>query len=112
MKRIERIIVDECVGRASALLGQLCCRLGGDRKSTRLNSSHTVISYAVFCLQKKQTIGSHHARFRRWDPESHAIEPSCADQPSTGKQQHCGARSSSALPPGKSVHMAIACAEN
>src|SRR5438132_13941532 len=26
---------------------------GGDRKSTRLNSSHTVISYAVFCLKKK-----------------------------------------------------------
>src|SRR5260221_6097819 len=28
------------------------CTLG-DRKSTRLNSSHTVISYAVFCLKKK-----------------------------------------------------------
>src|SRR5438034_1452468 len=27
--------------------------LRGDRKSTRLNSSHTVISYAVFCLKKK-----------------------------------------------------------
>src|SRR5438034_8756633 len=27
-----------------------------DRKSTRLNSSHTVISYAVFCLKKKQPI--------------------------------------------------------
>src|SRR5438034_1756791 len=27
--------------------------LGLDRKSTRLNSSHTVISYAVFCLKKK-----------------------------------------------------------
>src|SRR5438132_9020794 len=27
----------------------------GDRKSTRLNSSHTVISYAVFCLKKKKT---------------------------------------------------------
>src|SRR5260221_4880129 len=26
---------------------------GIDRKSTRLNSSHTVISYAVFCLKKK-----------------------------------------------------------
>src|SRR4030095_17105824 len=26
---------------------------GRDRKSTRLNSSHTVISYAVFCLEKK-----------------------------------------------------------
>src|SRR2546430_10196276 len=27
---------------------------GGDRKSTRLNSSHSQISYAVFCLKKKQ----------------------------------------------------------
>src|SRR5256885_8847662 len=29
---------------------------GTDRKSTRLNSSHLVISYAVFCLKKKQHI--------------------------------------------------------
>src|SRR5438034_8453011 len=29
-------------------------RRAGDRKSTRLNSSHTVISYAVFCLKKKK----------------------------------------------------------
>src|SRR3712207_6864659 len=28
--------------------------LGGDRKSTRLNSSHANISYAVFCLKKKK----------------------------------------------------------
>src|SRR2546422_1955266 len=28
-----------------------------DRKSTRLNSSHGYISYAVFCLKKKKTIG-------------------------------------------------------
>src|SRR5438034_7805738 len=36
----------------------------GDRKSTRLNSSHTVISYAVFCLKKKKekTTASMHAR--------------------------------------------------
>src|SRR5437588_7281409 len=27
-----------------------------DRKSTRLNSSHTVISYAVFCLKKKRRL--------------------------------------------------------
>src|SRR5438034_5966747 len=33
----------------AAVLRQL-----GDRKSTRLNSSHTVISYAVFCLKKKK----------------------------------------------------------
>src|SRR5260221_1923279 len=30
-------------------------RRNRDRKSTRLNSSHTVISYAGFCLTKKQT---------------------------------------------------------
>src|SRR5690625_6668795 len=29
--------------------------IGGDRKSTRLNSSHVAISYAVFCLKKKTT---------------------------------------------------------
>src|SRR2546430_13589825 len=29
-------------------------RAGGDRKSTRLNSSHSQISYAVFCLKKKK----------------------------------------------------------
>src|SRR5256885_12094794 len=40
-----------------ALQGQACGRerqvAGSDRKSTRLNSSHLVISYAVFCLKKK-----------------------------------------------------------
>src|SRR2546430_10803296 len=29
---------------------------GADRKSTRLNSSHSQISYAVFCLKKKNTL--------------------------------------------------------
>src|SRR2546430_12491951 len=31
----------------------------GDRKSTRLNSSHSQISYAVFCLKKKKSAGVH-----------------------------------------------------
>src|SRR5436190_16049093 len=35
--------------------GQICI-VGLDRKSTRLNSSHTVISYAVFCLKKKTLV--------------------------------------------------------
>src|SRR5260221_10999991 len=36
-----------------------------DRKSTRLNSSHTVISYAVFCLKKKKNqYRSHILRFQ------------------------------------------------
>src|SRR2546430_9953988 len=33
----------------------LCAQRRGDRKSTRLNSSHSQISYAVFCLKKKKT---------------------------------------------------------
>src|SRR6202012_6247407 len=38
--------------RASERLGS--GKYPPDRKSTRLNSSHTVISYAVFCLKKKK----------------------------------------------------------
>src|SRR5256885_6940752 len=37
---------------------------GGDRKSTRLNSSHLVISYAVFCLKKKKKIKCDENRIR------------------------------------------------
>src|SRR5256885_11933314 len=33
----------------------------GDRKSTRLNSSHLVISYAVFCLKKKHNLPAYNA---------------------------------------------------
>src|SRR5438034_2608548 len=36
-----------------------------DRKSTRLNSSHTVISYAVFCLKKKTF-----AKRPGWNPQN------------------------------------------
>src|SRR5687768_18063258 len=36
------------------VVGQLECP--ADRKSTRLNSSHGYISYAVFCLKKKKTL--------------------------------------------------------
>src|SRR5258708_19155018 len=38
------------------VFGMMACTLlrsCGDRKSTRLNSSHQIISYAVFCLKKK-----------------------------------------------------------
>src|SRR2546427_5985046 len=36
------------------MVGGWAC--AGDRKSTRLNSSHSQISYAVFCLKKKKKI--------------------------------------------------------
>src|SRR5256885_4095192 len=38
--------------------------IGVDRKSTRLNSSHLVISYAVFCLKKKKNNSSILTEFR------------------------------------------------
>src|SRR5256885_12992369 len=45
--------------RAWLLGNHPCCghSRARDRKSTRLNSSHLVISYAVFCLKKKNRIG-------------------------------------------------------
>src|SRR5438876_11395701 len=39
---------------AGAVPGRLSPRIPPDRKSTRLNSSHPSISYAVFCLKKKK----------------------------------------------------------
>src|SRR3712207_7975576 len=41
-------------GRGDRLGGRCRPGVGGDRKSTRLNSSHANISYAVFCLKKKK----------------------------------------------------------
>src|SRR5688500_19848509 len=38
---------------------------GVDRKSTRLNSSHLVISYAVFCLKKKQLLSPGELQLKR-----------------------------------------------
>src|SRR2546430_11157740 len=42
----------------------------GDRKSTRLNSSHSQISYAVFCLKKKQAAALLRARPHTRPPTS------------------------------------------
>src|SRR5256885_1977562 len=47
-----RLVVEDSVQRRLAILR----RDRRDRKSTRLNSSHLVISYAVFCLKKKRNI--------------------------------------------------------
>src|SRR2546426_7062306 len=60
------------VGRRAAELARVQVRLRGahgdlriaDRKSTRLNSSHLVISYAVFCLKKKKIINHFNVAFQ------------------------------------------------
>src|SRR5688572_32543363 len=43
-------------GQRYAGSGTVTKPVGSDRKSTRLNSSHSQISYAVFCLKKKRKI--------------------------------------------------------
>src|SRR5688572_31691865 len=52
----ERLDVVACRSQLPVEIRQdlAASRLHGDRKSTRLNSSHSQISYAVFCLKKKK----------------------------------------------------------
>src|SRR2546430_9674212 len=50
----ERVPPDHALGQAELLADAPHLVLEQDRKSTRLNSSHSQISYAVFCLKKKK----------------------------------------------------------
>src|SRR5258708_26054718 len=54
---LERLESGQCVRIAAAGVE--------DRKSTRLNSSHQIISYAVFCLKKKNKLGNLTSKYRR-----------------------------------------------
>src|SRR5438034_6604720 len=51
-----------------------------DRKSTRLNSSHTVISYAVFCLKKKKHMTIEPERHRGHPGHRSAGGAACSDE--------------------------------
>src|SRR5256885_8576335 len=55
-----------------------------DRKSTRLNSSHLVISYAVFCLKKKR----HECRMRPSEPRRHPSHACRYSYPSCTLYRH------------------------
>src|SRR2546430_12548391 len=56
-RRSHLLVTPLGAGAASGPPTPLRCasRMPADRKSTRLNSSHSQISYAVFCLKKKKT---------------------------------------------------------
>src|SRR5207249_6213947 len=81
---------------------------GLDRKSTRLNSSHVSISYAVFCLKKKTTCrrglswgkqpGDWEARHRHKRPSTPPDErdPDRTDEPNGLRASDCRPRASTA----------------
>src|SRR5438552_8275225 len=68
-----------------------------DRKSTRLNSSHQIISYAVFCLKKKTSERRKFGERRRPLPARPTAADGCGTahdrkhtRPSTGRPARCG----------------------
>src|SRR2546422_5340654 len=58
----EEFVLNWCLGNAPIEDRET---VEGDRKSTRLNSSHGYISYAVFCLKKKKILWSRDGRLGR-----------------------------------------------
>src|SRR3712207_8965407 len=69
-ERLEKRMAGRLDGRAceatrsgAAAVERSAWGSGGDRKSTRLNSSHANISYAVFCLKKKKNIIKSHSLY-------------------------------------------------
>src|ERR1039458_4555367 len=85
--------LDDLLGGAHRILRDGGHRIGilpvpervGDRKSTRLNSSHLGISYAVFCLKKKKTIKNNYIHETR--------QPSTPPTSDTGHTTPCVCRS-------------------
>src|SRR5258708_15073468 len=67
----QRLDGDARVVDARFHLGDESAHQRPDRKSTRLNSSHQIISYAVFCLKKKKTKEPQHRQ------QLHAVSNSC-----------------------------------
>src|SRR5438874_8876429 len=62
VKRLESAALSRPAAPVRTIEGNISARaasMRADRKSTRLNSSHVEISYAVFCLKKKKS-SSHH----------------------------------------------------
>src|SRR5258707_11044492 len=83
---VERNVARRLADHRAALLDQDCA--GGkhlDRKSTRLNSSHANISYAVFCLKKKrnrrpnlpENAGSDQPRWAVWSRSHRSQTRAC-----------------------------------
>src|SRR5687768_17864437 len=78
------LAIERLVFVGGRIADRLDVHLAGDRKTTRLNSSHGYISYAVFCLKKKKTksdsvrvgarVASTHALVSPASASSHVVE--------------------------------------
>src|SRR2546430_4318990 len=75
----------------------------GDRKSTRLNSSHSQISYALFCLKKQRSSSNAHPFADPLiRPRAVRAPPLCSGQPPLGRYRRppCGPTVRTVLPSG------------
>src|SRR5437667_2910347 len=75
-------------------------RIAIDRKSTRLNSSHITISYAVFCLKKKK-----HKNYRNHASRITHVPPSTVQHQVS---QHKAIPTKNPFPPGQKNHTLLA----
>src|SRR6516162_6074458 len=84
----------------------------GDRKSTRLNSSHLVNSYAVFCLKKKKILIREREIGELVEWKAHILEHCQRSKQSASLVHHAEAALQFGLFPGASLHDATPGDEN
>src|SRR6266571_1437879 len=82
-----------CPGRSSARTVGNCRDAAEDRKSTRLNSIHMSISYAVLCLKKKNDEPQGEEALPAWDPRRLRDG---GDQPPFRRRRHATSRCTAA----------------
>src|SRR5438132_4137341 len=75
-------------GCQSSAIANRCSVASTDRKSTRLNSSHTVISYAVFCLKKKNAVARDELDRDDAEPVSERQQHQAQDRQQIQRDQH------------------------
>src|SRR2546429_5663917 len=68
---ISRMIGTSSFSDSDGIFGNHRCHKRADRKSTRLNSSHGYISYAVFCLKKKKKQTIYHVIYSHTPAETY-----------------------------------------
>src|SRR2546421_8411505 len=85
---VERLMGPGAIHRVGMV--EASAKRGADRKSTRLNSSHDQISYAVFCLKKKKKKKCNEIELTKPEytgaPHTYTSTPSCTPRCSTVSQ--------------------------